>query len=510
MVRRLAVLIALMLALPAGAEAATLTLSGGTLTYTGAPQGVSNVTFVETTTPRRVEVTRAASDTDPITVTGCSVAGSTYTCDNVTSVVVDAGDMSDRITAGYVDINDQFVGLKNIRVTRLTGGDGNDALSGGAQADAIEGGPGDDDLDGGPGDDTLSGGDGNDILRPNFDTDTLVGGDGFDVAVYGKRVSPAFSLDGLANDGKLGENDQIGADVEGIEAAADDPAQTVTITGDGRANRLRGTNGKAAITGGEGSDFIEGAGQDDTLNSRDGSPDFVVCNAGTDTVFADTLDTVSPSCELVQTVASPGGPFDDRPPSVAWTAPAAAATLSANRETTLSVNASDDRGITRLQFLDDDRVVCEDSEPPYTCGYRPRGGDVGRNTLIAVAVDGANQTTSVPRPVTVRRFAPREVGIALRPSRDRRAPYRFRAHGRVLRPDVVSPSHGCSGTVTVTAKRGKKVVSTKRVRLSRVCEYSATFRFRTRTAPSLKIRAKFGGNDVLSEKASRNRTARLG
>ena len=53
------------------------------------------------------------------------------------------------------------------------------------------------------------------------------------------------------------------------------------------------------ITGGEGSDFIEGGPQDDTLNSRDGSPDYVVCNAGTDTVLADTLDTIAPSCETV-------------------------------------------------------------------------------------------------------------------------------------------------------------------------------------------------------------------
>ena len=123
----------------------------------------------------------------------------------------------------------------------------------------------------------------------------MVGGDGVDVAVYGRRVSPVFSLDGLANDGALDENDLIGADVEGIEAAADDAAQTVTITGDGRANRLRGTGGKAVIIGGEGSDFIEGGPQDDTLTSRDGSPDYVVCNAGTDTVIADTLDTVAPT-----------------------------------------------------------------------------------------------------------------------------------------------------------------------------------------------------------------------
>ncbi len=498
---------ALTLALPAGAQAATLNVNAGKLTYTGAPGKISNVTFVETA-PRIVEVTLINGNDDPITATNCTGAGP-YVCLDVTSATLDAGDQSDRLTAGHLVDPTTFRGLTSVKATIL-GGDGNDALSGGSADDRLEGGPGDDDLDGFGANDTLSGGEGNDTLRPNFGTDTMVGGDGVDVAVYGKRVSPVFSLDGLANDGALDELDLIGADIEGIEAAAAEDGQTVTITGDGRANRLRGTGGKAVITGGEGSDFIEGGAFDDTLSSRDGSPDYVVCNAGTDTVLSDTLDTVAPSCELVQSVASPGGPFDDRPPSVAWTAPAAAASLTANRATTLTVNASDDRGIARVQFLDDDRVVCDDNQAPYTCNYQPRGGDVGRNTLIAVASDGANQTTSVPRPVTVRRFEPRELGISLRPSRDRSAPYTFRVKGRVLRPDIVSPSQGCSGTVTVTAKRGKKVVSTKRARLSRVCEYSATFKFRTRTASSVKIRASFGGNDVLTEKASRTRTAHLG
>ena len=508
MVRRLALSIALILVIPATAQAATLTNSGGLLTYAGAPGEVSNIILVETT-PGTVEVTRVLpTDTDPITATGCSGLGP-YVCNGVTAAVLDAGDESDRITAG--DLNGTtFAGLTNVTIRLLAGGDGNDALAGGGQADVIEGGPGDDDLDGFGGDDSLRGGEGNDTLRPNVGTDTMVGGDGVDVAAYGRRVSPAFSLDGLANDGMLGENDLIGADIEGIEAAASDAAQTVTITGDGRANRLRATDGKAVIAGGEGSDFIEGGPQDDSLTSRDGSPDYVVCNAGTDTVIADTLDTIAPTCELVQSQASPGGPFDDRPPSIAWTAPAAAASLSANAATTLSVNATDDRGVARVQFLDDDRVVCEDNAAPYTCTYQPRGGDVGRNTLIAVAIDGANQTTSVPRPVTVRRFEARELGIALRPSRDRRAPYSFRANGRLLRPDIVSPSQGCSGTVTLTAKRGSKVISTKRTRLSRVCEYSVTFKFRTGRRAACSIRASFGGNDVLSTKTSKNRTARLG
>ena len=288
----------------------------------------------------------------------------------------------------------------------ITGGDGNDVLAGGARDDRIEGGAGNDDIDGFAGNDTLLGGDGNDDLKPNTGSDTLVGGDGIDTATYGRRLSPSYSLDGLRNDGTAGENDLIGTDVENVEAAADIDAQTVTITGDGRANRLTVQAGKGNITGGDGADVLEGASQDDTINSRDGSPDVVICNGGTDTVLADTLDTISPSCENVQVQATPGGAFDDRAPTLRGPRPRDAS-LSANAATTLSVSAADDRGVAKVQFFDDDRLVCEVIAAPYNCAYQPRGGDVGRNTLIAVATDGAGQTASAVRAVTSAASRPR-------------------------------------------------------------------------------------------------------
>ena len=131
----------------------------------------------------------------------------------------------------------------------------------------------------------------------------------------------------------------------------------------------------------------------------------------------------------------------------------------------LSVNAADDRGLTKVQFFDDDRVVCEVTAAPFNCAYQPRGGDVGRNTLVAVATDGAGQTTSAVRAISVRRFAAKDMTLALRPSRDRKAPYAFSMTGKITRPDPVSPSQGCSGTITFTAKKGTKVFQSKRVAL---------------------------------------------
>ena len=266
----------------------------------------------------------------------------------------------------------------------------------------------------------------------------------------------------------------------------------------------------AIVTGGEGADVLEGGASNDTINARDSSPDTVICGGGIDTVLADTLDQISPSCENVTVEAAPGGPFDDRAPTLAWSAPGAAASLSANDATTLRVDATDDRGLAKVQFLDDDRVVCEDLAAPYECAYTPRGGDVGRNTLVAIAVDTAGQTTSVVRAVTVRRFTSPGLSLSLRPGRDRTAPYSFRATGTLRRPTTVSPSQGCSGRVVITAKRGTKTVSTTRTSLTRTCEYAVTVRFRSKVSSRVRLVAKFEGNDVIASRSAPSRTARLG
>jgi Ca2+-binding RTX toxin-like protein len=514
MVRGIAVVIALVFAWPASARAADVNVdANGVLHYAGSPGKRSNVRFTELAADTiRVEQfpsTPAKPDDDNLAPgTGCT-AGNPSTCTGVVSALIDGGDQSDRLEGGWTDDSGTFFGLNTIPVVML-GGDGNDALAGGAPGDSIDGGAGDDTIDGFAGDDTLRGGDGNDDLKPNVGSDTLVGGDGIDTATYGRRLTPSYSLDGLRNDGAAGENDLIGADVENVEAAADIDAQVVTITGDGRANRLTVQAGRGNITGGDGADILEGASQDDLINARDGSPDVVICNGGTDTVLADTLDTISPSCENVQVQATPGGAFDDRPPSLAWATPVAGAEITANAITVLSVSAADDRGLAKVQFYDDDRLVCELTAAPFNCAYQPRGGDVGRNTLVAIATDGAGQTTSAVRAITVRRFAAKDMTLTLRPGRDRRKPYKFSLTGKITRPDPVSPSQGCSGTITFSAKRATKLISTKRVTLTRTCEYKATFTFRTRTAPRVRFQAKFSGNEVLSGASSKVRTARLG
>ena len=158
---------------------------------------------------------------------------------------------------------------------------------------------------------------------------------------------------------------------------------------------------------------------------------------------------------------------------------------------------------TQVVFLDDDRVVCTDTTAPFTCDYKPRGEDVGRNTLVAVAYDALQQTATAVRTVVVPRFAPK-VTAKTTPKRDATSPFTFTTSGRVVRPAGVTAALGCKGKVTIQIKAGKKTVSTRRANVKKNCTFSkkVTFTVPARLNPSkLNVFVRFGGNAVLSAKS---------
>ena len=83
-------------------------------------------------------------------------------------------------------------------------------------------------------------------------------------------------MDGVFDDGEVGESDNVGADIENAVGGAGDNV----ITGSGSANDL---------TGGVGNDIIDGAGGDDALNGGLGT-DRLTGGAGNDDVFGDDGD----------------------------------------------------------------------------------------------------------------------------------------------------------------------------------------------------------------------------
>jgi Ca2+-binding RTX toxin-like protein len=398
----------------------------------------------------------------------------------------------------------------------LFGGDDNDTLNGGAEGDFLGGGDGDDDLFGGADDDNLEGdagvddhlGEGGDDYfwtdEPG-DSDVYNGGDGFDEVDYGdlNADQPAVvTLDGQANDGSGGENDNVLAmeDVDG--GLGNDELRGSTAS---ESSIFFGDGGNDTIDPGSLEDIVFGADGDDTIATRDGFADRVSCGAGTDTANVDQLDIVSPDCETInveQRAASRDVP-EDAAPTVAFTSPAPNARLTAR--TTLTATATDDRGVARVLFVDEERTVCSDETAPYTCDYQPRGEDVGRNTLIAVAVDTANQTAFAARSVRVPRFRP-GLSINVRPRTDRTLPFRFTTTGRLTLPTGVTPALGCTGTVNVQIKSRGNTISTRRAPVRPNCRYTSrvTFRVLRRIVTDrLTVRVRFTGNEALTSRTSR-------
>lgn len=148
---------------------------------------------------------------------------------------------------------------------QVFGGSGNDTLVGAAGNDTLSGDTGDDNLQGADGADTLSGGDGNDQLDGGPGADSMAGGAGDDTAVYASRTKAvSVSTAGADNNGEANERDQVRLSVESVK------------TGSGN----------------------------DTINVRDGVKGQVSCGPGTDSVTADTTDTVARDCELKNLAAS--------------------------------------------------------------------------------------------------------------------------------------------------------------------------------------------------------------
>ena len=77
---RLALLAAVTFGCAAPANAATLVNSGGTLTYTAAPGGITDLSIVQNAAPdNTVEVERNGDD-DAIVPTGCTADGDLLIC----------------------------------------------------------------------------------------------------------------------------------------------------------------------------------------------------------------------------------------------------------------------------------------------------------------------------------------------------------------------------------------------------------------------------------------------
>lgn len=246
---------------------------------------------------------------------GDSCPGATCENDDVGADIesIDTGSGNDTITGSAAS-------------NSIYGGDGNDVVDGGAGNDSVNGSSGDDSLSGGDGDDTIvgdegvdtiMGGAGDDLLGSTFESDepdSMFGGPGTDVMDYsGANSAVTVSLDNKANDGVVGEADNVHRDVEDIDGSL----YGDVLTGSGAANQIEGGDGPDKIrglggldglgggrgadllSGGKGVDTIDGGEGPDRILARDRKADDISCGSSVDKGTADRADRLAGDCEKV-------------------------------------------------------------------------------------------------------------------------------------------------------------------------------------------------------------------
>jgi hypothetical protein len=97
-------------------------------------------------------------------------------------------------------------------------------------------------------------------------------------------------------------------------------------------------------------------------------------------------------------LTSCGAPVDN-PPSVSITNPADGATVSGT--VTVSASASDDNGVTQVEFFVDGASIGVDTTSPYQASWNTSGYSDGAHSVKATATDTIGQTASDTHNVTV-------------------------------------------------------------------------------------------------------------
>ena len=198
-------------------------------------------------------------------------AGATCTIPGGATVIrVDLGAGIDLLNSGlsFPGVGDDFTvpmivngGDDN---DRLVTSSGNDVINGGAGNDTPDGSLGDDQINGGPGEDQINDHLGNDVIDGGGDPRDFIQAflvaDGADrwsngIASYQRRKNAlSITLDGTANDGELGEGDNLGPGILRVIGGEGDD----TMVGGSGADILEGWLGSNRLDGRAGADILIG------------------------------------------------------------------------------------------------------------------------------------------------------------------------------------------------------------------------------------------------------------
>ncbi|MFL5845877.1 MAG: hypothetical protein ACJ762_14410 [Solirubrobacteraceae bacterium] len=317
--RRTAVLVSALttLGLASGAQASTISSSGGVLTIAAAANETNLIVVTRLADDANGKQVIQVDDSNPastpsdspIQAVGHAMFPPSGNCrqPNLSVPRVICTDTAfTQITATLGDKNDYFsAGAGSLALPKIdvSGDAGDDYLKGAGGADTVRGGSGDDQLFGFANNDTLVPGTGADDVWGN-DGSHSAGNVAVPDAATSDRVTfsdrtkdqPVFvSLDDQANDGEAGQKDNVHTDVEDITGGNGNDtligsALTNDIYGQGGSDTLRGLGGddnlfanNTDLTAGDGSNVLDGGAGDDHITGA----------AGVDTVSGgDGIDVV--------------------------------------------------------------------------------------------------------------------------------------------------------------------------------------------------------------------------
>lgn len=120
-------------------------------------------------------------------------------------------------------------------------------------------------------------------------------------------------------------------------------------------------------------------------------------NVGTSATITVTVNNVAPSpTPSSSPISSPTPaptptpvPGDTTQPTVSITSPSDGAILDRNATVNISANASDNVGVTKVEFLVNGVLVCTDTSQPYDCSWKVPGKPNATYTVVAKAYDGS-------------------------------------------------------------------------------------------------------------------------
>jgi peptidoglycan/xylan/chitin deacetylase (PgdA/CDA1 family) len=196
---------------------------------------------------------------------------------------------------------------------------------------------------------------------------------------------------------------------------ADTTPPTVSVTSPTDGSTVTGTTVNLAATATAGQygqiDHVEFMVDGQLVGSSYTAPysynwDSTAVANGSHTVTARAVDWAGNSTVSAQVTitVSNGPPVDTTPPTVSLTSPATGSDLAGT--VLLAANASDDVGVSHVDFLVDGTVVATAATPPYATSWDSSSVSDGSHTISARAYDTSGNIAESPVSVTVDNTAP--------------------------------------------------------------------------------------------------------